>query len=326
MNKQMADRIQGLVDQDVKPRDRLLSDIGDEFDLSVGVATAETSVIEKIAGKHVLFTTSRLPLTADVFESTESLELVGKIGTGLDSIDLEAAADAGVTVLYTPGMNALSVAEHALSLLLAVNRNVVLGCDALRDGRWRDEVPNARPVVGTTVGIVGFGNVGRRLAGLLSGFNADVFAYDPYIHEIDTDITGTTLTELSSLLEKSDAVIVTAEHTTETHRMIDSDALARMKPSATLINTARGPIVDQSALIETLANDDIAGVGLDVFENEPLSTDSPLHDFETVVVTPHIAASSIRARSNIIDTLIDCTRRYFADDPIDERFVAVTPH
>lgn len=324
MNDQ-PDQVHVLVDQDVKPRDRLFSGIGNGFDLDVGVASTETSVIENLKGKQVVFTTSRLPLTANVFKHTESLELVSKIGTGLDSIDLEAAANAGVTVLYTPGMNALSVAEHALSLLLAVNRNVVLGRDALREGLWRDEVPNARPTAGTTVGIIGFGNVGRRLAGLLSGFNTDVLAYDPYVHEIDTDVTGTTLTELMPLLERSDAVIVTAEHTAETHGMVDSEALTRMKPSATLINTARGPIVDQSALIEALANSDIAGAGLDVFEAEPLPTDSPLHDFENVVVTPHIAASSIRARSGIIDTLIDCTRRYFEDDPIDERFVAVTP-
>lgn len=326
MSEQPTDRIHGLVDQDVKPREPLLSGIGDDFDLSVGVKSAQESVIASLKGRQVLFTTSRLPLTAAVFGSSPSLELVSKIGTGLDSIDLDAAADAGVTVFYTPGMNALSVAEHALALLLAVNRNVMRGRDALCEGKWRDEVPNARPVTGTTVGIIGFGNVGRRLAGLLSGFNADVLAYDPYVHEIDTEITGTTLTDLSHLLESADAVVVTAEHTAETHGMIDADAFARMKPSATLVNTARGPIVDQSALIEAVADGDIGGAGLDVFETEPLPADSPLHDLKNVVVTPHIAASSIRARSTIIDTLLDCTHKYFRDEPIDERFVAVEPH
>lgn len=326
MSEQMSTPIYGLVDQDVKPRDRLFEGIDDQFDLEVGVATTEDSVIENLRGKQVLFTTSRLPLTADVFEATESLQLVSKIGTGLDSIDLEAAADADVGVLYTPGMNSMSVAEHALSLLLAVNRNIVIGCDALREGLWRDEVPNARPVTETTIGIIGFGNVGRRLAGLLSGFNTDILTYDPYIHEIDTEITGANLTSLTHLLESSDAVVVTAEHTTETHGMIDSDAFSHMRSSAILINTARGPIVDQAALIEALANGEIAGAGLDVFEEEPLSVNSSLHEFENVVITPHIAASSIRARSAIIDTLIDCTHRYFAGDAIDERFIAAMPH
>lgn len=325
MTERPSEPVYGLVDQDVKPRDRLLERIGDRFALDVGVAPTEPAVIEKLRGKRVLFTTSRLPLTADVFEATDSLRLVSKIGTGLDSIDLDAAAANGVAVLYTPGMNALSVAEHALSLLLAVNRNVVVGRDALRDGLWRDEVPNARPVTGTTVGIIGFGNVGSRLAGLLSGFNVDVLTYDPYVHDIDTDVTDAELVDLPALLDASDAVVVTAEHTAETHRMIDSAVLSRMNSSAVLVNTARGSIVDQEALIDALANGAIAGAGLDVFEDEPLSADSPLHDFENVVVTPHIAASSIRARSNIIDTLVDCTHDYFENDPIDDRFVAVLP-
>lgn len=323
MTEQSAEPVYGLVDQDVKPRDRLLKRIDDRFVLDIGVAPTESAVIEKLSSKQVLFTTSRLPLTADVFAATDSLQLISKIGTGLDSIDLEAAANAGVTVLYTPGMNALSVAEHALSLLLAVNRNIIIGRDALRDGLWRDEVPNARPVTGTTVGIIGFGNVGQRLAGLLSGFNTDVLAYDPYVHDIDTDITGADLVELPTLLQSADAVMVTAEHTAETHQMIDSTILSQMKSSAIFINTARGEIVDQNALIEALANDEIAGAGLDVFEDEPLPADSPLHAFENVVVTPHIAASSIRARSNIIDTLVDCTHDYFENNAIDDRFVAV---
>lgn len=325
MNEYSSESISGLVDQDVKPRDRLFERIDDRFALEVGVAPTEAAVIENLKGKQVLFTTSRLPLTADVFEAVDSLRLVSKIGTGLDNIDLEAAASAGVAVLYTPGMNALSVAEHALSLLLAVNRNVVVGQDALREGLWRDEVPNARAVTGTTIGIIGFGNVGSRLAGLLSGFNTTVLAYDPYVHPIDTDITGADLVDLSTLLESSDAVVVTAEHTAETHQMIDSAVLSQMKSSAILVNTARGPIVDQDALIDSLTNGTIAGAGLDVFEDEPLSADSPLHDFENVVVTPHIAASSIRARSNIIDTLVDRTHDYFDGNAIDDRFVAVLP-
>lgn len=325
MTERSSELIHGLVDQDVKPRDTLFERIDDRFALDIGVPPTETAVVKNLQGKQVLFTTSRLPLTANVFEAADSLRLVSKIGTGLDSIDLEAAATAGVTVLYTPGMNALSVAEHALSLLLAVNRNVIIGQDALRDGLWRDEVPNARPVTGTTVGIIGFGNVGQRLAGLLSGFNTDILTYDPYVHDIDTDVTGADLVELPTLLRSSDAVMVTAEHTAETHQMVDSAVLSQMKSSAIFVNTARGEIVDQDALIEALANNDIAGAGLDVFEDEPLSADSPLHDFENVVVTPHIAASSIRARSNIIDTLVDCTHDYFENNAIDDRFIAVLP-
>jgi phosphoglycerate dehydrogenase-like enzyme len=314
-----------LVDQDVKPRDVLERAVGDALALEVGVDPTEEALIDALDGVEVLFTTSRLPVTRQVLANADSLRLVAKIGTGIDTIDLDAAAEHGVAVVYTPGMNALSVAEHALTLLLAVKRNVLMGQRALEAGKWRDEVPNARPVAGTSVGIVGFGNVGSRLAGLLDGFNVDVYAHDPYVHEIDAQITGATLTDLETVLSEPEAVVVTAEHTAETRGMIDADALATMADDAVLVNTARGPIVDTEALIAALRDDTIAGAGLDVFETEPLPADSPLHEFDNVVVTPHIAASSVRARSAILETLVECTFEIMDGGTPTERFVAVPP-
>ncbi|WP_200530351.1 NAD(P)-dependent oxidoreductase [Halorubrum sp. LN27] len=314
-----------LVDQDVKPRDVLEREVGDALALEVGVEPTEEALIEALDGVEILFTTSRLPVTRRVLENADSLRLVAKIGTGIDTIDLDAAADEGVTVVYTPGMNALSVAEHALTLLLAVKRNVLIGQRALEAGKWRDEVPNASAVAGTSVGIVGFGNVGSRLAGLLDGFNVDVYAHDPYVHDIDTQVTGATLTDFETVLSEPDAVVVTAEHTPETRGMIDERALAAMDDDAVLVNTARGPIVDTGALVDALAAGTIGGAGLDVFETEPLPADSPLHDFENVVTTPHIAASSVRARSAIIETLVECAFAFLDGDTLPERFVAIDP-
>ena len=319
-----TDSISALIDQDVKPREPLLNGLDDRFETTVGVENTEDALINALVGKDVLFTTSRLPVSAHVFENS-SLSLVCKIGTGLDSIDLDAAADNGVSVVYTPGMNAHSVAEHALTLLLAVKRNVRIGGNALRNGKWRDSIPNSRPVTGTTVGIVGFGNVGSRLSGLLSGFNVEVLTCDPYVHDIDTDITGATLTDIETVVSESDAVVVTAELTDETRGLIDSEVFDRMKSDAVLVNTARGPIVDETALIEALSADKIAGAGLDVFESEPLSADSPLHEFENVIVTPHIAASSIVARTQIVETLAECACRHFDGEHVQDRFVAVSP-
>jgi len=314
-----------LGEQGVKPRDVLGRAVGDALALEVGVDPTEEALIDALDGVEVLFTTSRLPVTRRVLANADSLRLVAKIGTGIDTIDLDAAAEHGVAVVYTPGMNALSVAEHALTLLLAVKRNVLMGQRALEAGKWRDEVPNARPVAGTSVGIVGFGNVGSRLAGLLDGFNVDVYAHDPYVHEIDAQITGATLTDLETVLSEPEAVVVTAEHTAETRGMIDADALATMADDAVLVNTARGPIVDTEALIAALRDDTIAGAGLDVFETEPLPADSPLHEFDNVVVTPHIAASSVRARSAILETLVECTFEIMDGGTPTERFVAVPP-
>ncbi|WP_049928554.1 NAD(P)-dependent oxidoreductase [Halopiger goleimassiliensis] len=317
--------VRALVDQDIKPREILFDVADDRLEFEVGVESDESALIEALADTPVLVTSSRLPVTERVLESAPDLELVAKIGTGLDSVDLVAAADNGVTVVHTPGLNALSVAEHALSLLLAVNRNVFLGQQALEAGKWRDAMPTSRPVAGQTIGIVGFGNVGSRVAGLLDGFNADVLAYDPYVHEIDTQITGAELVSLDRLLTESDAVVVTAELTEETRGMIDEAAFEKLSEDATLVNTARGPIVDQSALVDAIRTGSIAGAGLDVFETEPLPADSPLHEYDEIVVTPHIAASTDRSRRATIEALIELVNAYVREESLPDRFVAADP-
>ncbi|MFB6160188.1 MAG: NAD(P)-dependent oxidoreductase [Haloferacaceae archaeon] len=317
--------LEALLDRDIKPKETLIEGVGDAVDVEVGGASDEDALIEDLEGKEMLYTTSRLPVTERVLREADSLRFIGKFGTGLDTLDLAAAERHGVTVTYTPGLNASSVAEMGLTLLLAVRRNVAIGERALDAGKWRDEVPNARLVSGTSVGIVGFGNVGSRLAGLLDGFNADVYTHDPYVHEIDTEITGATLTDLETTLSKPDAVVVCAEHTDETRGMMDADAFEAMRSSAVLVNVARGPIVDTAALVDALASGAIAGAGLDVFETEPLPPDHRLHDFENVVTTPHIAGSTFHARSGIIETLVSVTNDYLDGREIPERFVAARP-
>ncbi|NGM71299.1 D-3-phosphoglycerate dehydrogenase [Natronolimnobius sp. AArcel1] len=315
--------VQALVDQDIKPREILFDVANSDVNIEIGVENTETALVDALTNKEVLITSSRLPVTKRVLESASELELIAKIGTGLDSVDLEAAAENDTTVVYTPGLNALSVAEHALSLLLTVNRNVFLGQQALENGNWRDSMPTSRPVTQQTVGIIGFGNVGSRVAGLLDGFNAEVLVYDPYVHEVDTQITGTELVSLDHLLTESDAIIVTAELTEETRGMIGKEAFEKMSPEATIVNTARGPIVDQSALVEAIRNESIAGAGLDVFETEPLPVDSLLHEYANIVVTPHIGASTDRSRRATIETLIGLVNTHTANESVPERFVAV---
>lgn len=317
--------ISGLVDQDIKPREPLFTDLEERIQLEVGVDSDEGTLADALEDTEILFTTSRLPVTDRVLEAATELELVAKIGTGIDSINLEAAADHGVTVIYTPGLNALAVAEHAIALLLAVNRNVLRGQRTLEAGGWRDKMSMGRPVAQQTVGIVGFGNVGNRVAGLLSGFQTETLAYDPYVHEIDTQTTGAELVSLEELLTSSDAVIVTAELTEETRGLIDADALEKMSADATLVNTARGPIVDQPALVNAVKNGSIAGAGLDVFENEPLPADSPLHEHDDIVVTPHIAATARNARRDIVEMLVDLVTAYVNAEELPDRFVAAHP-
>lgn len=315
--------VQCAVDDDIQPDSYLQSCVNDSLDLSFGIGDGEAAAIDTLSESDGLFTTSRIPLTRAVLESVPNLNLIAKIGTGLDSINLDAAHDQGITVVYTPGLNARSVAEHALSLLLAVNRNVLLSHHHLAEGGWRDTMPTSKPVTDTTIGIIGFGNVGHRIAGLLSGFQTEILAHDPYVHQIDTDLTGATLVSLPELLRSADSVIISAELTSETENLIDANALKIMKEDATLINSARGPIIDQDALIAALKHDTIGGAGLDVFESEPLSPSSPLHEFDNVVLTPHMGASSLRARKAAIKTLAEIACAFFANEELNDRFVAV---
>lgn len=320
----MDDTLHVLIDQDVQPREVLAETLERDADVAVAGELGESELIEALDGVDVLVTTSRLKVTRRVLSETK-LPMVAKVGTGIDNVDLEAAAEIGTTVAYTPGLNALSVAEHAVTLLLAVRRNLRPGRLALENGKWRDEVPSAAPVTETTCGIIGFGNVGSRIAQLLDGFGADILAYDPYVHDIDTDLTGAELVDFETVLESVDSLLIGAELTDETRGMIDREALERLPSHAVLVNPTRGPIVETDALVDALEAGEIAGAGLDVFEEEPLSADSPLLSFDQVVATPHIAGSSARARSAIIETLAGLIDGHFDGEVLPGRFLAARP-
>jgi phosphoglycerate dehydrogenase-like enzyme len=312
-----------LVDQDIQPYSVLEKETAGRLDIDIGVEETEDAIVESLAGKEVLLATSRLPVTASVLERSPELEAIGKIGTGLDSVDLEAAAELGIPVTYTPGLNAASVAEHTVGLAIAVARDVVPNHDLLKEGKWRDEVELSSTVVGKTVGIVGFGDIGSRVAAFFSGFNVDVLAYDPYVYPEDTEITGAELTSLEDLLRESDIVTVNAELTPETRGLIGEREFDLMDESAILVNTARGPIVSESALVDTLESGGIAGAGLDVFETEPLPPSSPLHEFDNVVATPHAGAMTEQSRTKGIETLVDNVLDLLDGEPVADRYVAV---
>jgi phosphoglycerate dehydrogenase-like enzyme len=314
----------GVLDEDIHPRGLLLEVVGDRIELDVGIDGDEDLVAKRLAGADVAFVTSRIPITRTVIEATD-LRIVAKIGTGIDSVDLAAAREHGVAVTHTPGINALSVAELGLTLLLATRRHVVASHRALEAGRWRDSVPLGTQLTGTTVGLVGLGNVGRRLASLLRGFDVETLAHDPYVDRIDGQPVHAELASLETVLSRSDSVVVTAELTDETRGMIDGEAFARMADDAVLVNVSRGPIVDPDALIDALRGGELRGAGMDVHATEPLPTDSPLHDFGNVVLTPHVGGSTETARAENARTLGANTLALLDGEPVPERYVAVRP-
>ncbi|WP_255197420.1 NAD(P)-dependent oxidoreductase [Halorarius litoreus] len=313
-----------LIDRDITPAALLQDRLGDRMTATVGASASEADLVAELADVDVLFCTSRLPLTERVFAATD-LAAVAKFGTGLDTVDLDAAERHGVPVTYTPGVNAAAVAEHTVSLVLAVRRRLLEHERVLRDGGWRDDVTLGHGLYGATVGIVGFGNVGRRVAAFLAGFQPELLAYDPYVDAIDTETTGTTLVDLDDLLSRSDVVTINAELTDETAGLIGERELALLPPDAVLVNTARGGIVDEAALGDALRAGDLAGAGLDVFETEPLPPSSPLFEVETVVATPHAAGATWESRERIIELLADNALALVEGRSVPDRFLAVPP-
>lgn len=311
-----------LVDQDITPTDRLLDQLPDAWETDVGIEKEGSGLVTPIADYHVLLVTSRIPLTRDVLDGASNLEVVGKLGTGIDSIDVEAARENGITVTHTPGHNALSVAEHALGLVLATARRLTAARNLIEEGRWRDEYALGTRLSGSTVGIVGFGNVGKRVGRLLSGFDVDIRLHDPYVHEIDAELVGGTPSTLDDLLRESDVVVLTPELTDETRGMIGERELSLMDSSAILVNTARGPVVQEDPLLDALSSGSIAGAGLDVFATEPLGSDSPFLDLENVVLTPHVAAMTTECRVENIDQLAANVTRLMAGESVNDRYVA----
>lgn len=311
-----------IIDQDITPTEHLLDQLPDAWETTIGIPVEEQPLREVLSEYDIALVTSRVPLARDVLDQATRLKIIGKLGTGVDSIDLAAASENEVTVTHTPGHNALSVAEHTICLTLATARRLTAARNLVTEGRWRDEFTLGSRLSGSTVGIIGLGNVGKRIGTLLSGFDIDILACDPYVHSIDTELIGGELATLDTLLEESHIVVIAAELTEETRGMIGERELSLMSSDAILVNAARGPIVQRRALLDALSAESIGGTGLDVFWEEPLNPDSELLDMDNVVVTPHIAAVTTECRTDNIDQLTENVMQLFAGEEIHDRYVA----
>lgn len=244
---------------------------------------------------------SSSPVTRRVMEALEGLKVVMRTGVGYDVIDVPAATELGVVVINVPDIWIREVANHALALLLAWNRRIVTLDREVRAGVWSSRVPG--PVTGSlhgeTVGIVGLGNIGSAFARRVAALETRVIACDPYVDDARFKALGVEQVDLMTLAARSDYVSVHALLNAETRGLIGEAFLRRMKPTACLINTSRGPVVDESALGRALKEGWLAGAALDVFEQEPLGAGSPLRDIDNVILTPHAAYFSSPAVAQV---------------------------
>ncbi len=246
-------------------------------------STSEDELIRAGQDADALLVSTREAVTRRVLENIPRVKVISRYGVGLDNVDLEAAADAGIVVTHYPGYCTSEVADHALAMILSLNRRIVEQDRALREGAWVEHGPATRrilhgpiqPLREQTLGIVGFGRIGQAVAARAKPFNLTIVAADPYIDPEVMVAAGVEPVPLQDLLRRSDIITLHAPLTPETRGLIDAAALALMKPTAVLVNTARGPIIDLPALARALQEGKIAGAALDVVDPEPLPADSP---------------------------------------------------
>jgi D-3-phosphoglycerate dehydrogenase len=231
------------------------------------------------------------PYTSAVFAGAPSLKAILRWGTGSDAIDIDAATDAGVAVVTTPGVNAEAVADMALALMLGCIRRLPELDHAVRAGRWRVQTP-ARDLAGATVGVVGLGAIGRAVTRRLRGFGCRVLALEPNPDLGFCDECQVELVDLDAMLPRVDLLTLHAPHTPATRGLIGARELALLPRHAIVVNTARGELIDQAALVEALVDGRIAGAGLDVFEREPPTAGDPILSAPNTVLSGHVSSYS----------------------------------
>jgi D-3-phosphoglycerate dehydrogenase / 2-oxoglutarate reductase len=274
---------------------------GIEVKLSdIGPHSTEDEVIAELMGVDATLATTE-PYTRRVLESVDKLKVVARSGVGYDAIDVAAATDCGIIVATTPGSNHKTVADYTVMVMLALTRKL-LQCHRNVASLHGFDRPQSHDFFGSTVGVVGTGAIGKQVIQRVSAFECTVLARDIVESPEVAALPNVTYVDLDTLLRGSDYVSVHVPSTPETRHLIGEEELSLMQPSAFLINSARGPLVDEEAVNRAVRQRRIAGAALDVFEFEPLRSDSPLHDCDDLILTPHIAGVTVEAseRANIM--------------------------
>lgn len=265
-----------------------------------GTSWSRGEVLEKIDDFDAVLADDEFPYDEEFFDGANKLKVVSRVGVGYENVDLEAATDHGVMVTNTPGVMAESVAEHAIMLMLASANNLVPADRAVREDRWEWEKYRGVELWNGTLGQIGLGKIGYMVAKKAAdSFNMRVLVHDPYAMEERVLEVGGKSVNLDTALEEADVVSINVPLTEETTRMIGEDELKQMKESAILVNTSRGKVVDQSALVRALKDGEIAKAGLDVLEEEPPERDDPILELDQVIFTPHQASNTETGVANM---------------------------
>ena len=279
-----------------------------EFKVEVKTDLKPDELKQAIKDYNALIVRSATKVTKDVINAADKLKVIGRAGVGLDNVDLEAATNRGIMVMNTPAGNTISTAEHTLSMLLALSRNIPIADSSLKSGEWKRSKFMGVELYGKTLGIIGLGRIGREVSKRAASFDMKIIAYDPFLSKEVAGQLGIELVELKELFKKSDYISVHTPLTDETRHMISEKEIVLMKSGVRIVNCARGGIIDEGALLEGLESGRVAGAALDVFEKEPPDLSSALLKHKNVVATPHLGASTEEAQVNVAIEICESVR------------------
>ena len=290
---------------------KVFADRGIEADYRPELGADKPALAEAIGAYDGLAVRSLSKVTSKVIERAGNLKVIGRAGIGIDNIDLAAATARGIIVMNTPFGNSITTAEHAVSLMMALARQIPAADLSTKAGKWEKNRFMGVELFNKTLGIVGCGNIGSIVADRARGLRMKVIAYDPFLSPERAIEIGVEKVEFDALLARADFVSLHTPLTDRTRGIIDDKALARMKPGVRLINCARGGLVVEAALAEALRSGHVAGAALDVYETEP-AVDNPLFAFDNVICTPHLGASTAEAQENVALQIAEQMADYLA--------------
>lgn len=270
------------------------------LDLDIRKSTPKEELAGIIGGYDAIIIRSATKLTADLIEAGKNLRVIGRAGIGVDNVDVEAATKKGIVVMNTPEANAITTAEHTITLMLSLARQIPQAHASIKTGKWERSKFKGIEIYGKTLGCIGLGNIGKLVAERALGLKMNVIAYDPFLSKEAAEKIGVELVSLDELLKNSDVITIHTPLTPETKDLINKDTLEKTKKRLVLINCARGGVINEKDIAEAIKSGRVAGAAFDVFVNEPPEEGNPLLDLdENVVFTPHLGASTEEAQTKV---------------------------
>jgi len=274
----------------------ILKKAGLKVVVKTGLKPAELK--KEIESYDALVIRSATKVTADIINSARNLKVIGRAGSGLDNVDKTAATKKGIVVMNTPGGNTITTAEHTMSLLFSMARQIPQATASMKQGKWEKKKFTGVELYNKILGIIGLGNIGAQVAKMAQGMRMNVIAHDPFLSEEKAKALGVKAVGLDELIRKSDFITIHTPLTDETRALINKERISKMKNGVRIVSSARGGIVDENALCEALKSGKVASAALDVFEKEP-PENCPLLELDNVVATPHLGAATEEAQDNV---------------------------